>query len=118
MKFSQLKTVNIEGIGLLPLADEAGTFTPAGITRDDKAGRRAADGGFTEANNFASLELKINAAANIDPVELNLVESKTITIRLSTGESYMMSSAWCSEPVALDDGSYSVTFKSSTSEKL
>ncbi|MDT4328541.1 phage tail tube protein [Methylomonas sp. MS20] len=114
-----LRTVSVPSIGKLPLASPPGTFTPAGESREHKAGRLQEDGGYLTTSKPAVLELNINLQAGVDLDAINAVVDETITIRLQAGETYMMPGAFRSgDPAGWGDGESKITFMSNTSERI
>ncbi len=114
-----IRTALVPSIGKLPLADKPGTFTPAGEVRDPKPGRLPEDGGFLTSNKMAVLELNLNLQAGVDMDAINAIKNEDITIRLSSGQVYMMSQAFRSgEPAGFGDGESKITFMSNTSERI
>lgn len=105
-------------LGRIALADDPGTFTPAGKKRDPKAGRTASDGGFIETATQAKAELNINLVAGMDIDDLNAIDNDDLTITLARGTSYLMAGAWCMEAVPVGNNQAKVTFCSNTSEKV
>ena len=57
---TNIRTVSCPSLGKLPLAEKPGTFTPSGKKREHKPGRLAEDGGYTESESPAKLELNLN----------------------------------------------------------
>lgn len=116
-QLNNIRTVSVPSIGRLPLADKPGTFTPSGVKREHKAGRLAEDGGFTETAVPAKLELTVNLRS-INAQALNNISGEDVTVRLADGSVHMMSMAFVTEPVAVDDGTGKMTIMSNTSEKI
>lgn len=117
-QINNIRTVSIPSLGKLPLAEKPGSFTPAGFKREHKAGRVPADGGYTESGTPAKLELNINLIGTLDLEALNAVVDEDVTIRLSSGEVWMMSRAYVSDPVSIADGDARVMIVSNSSEKI
>ncbi|WP_445368813.1 phage tail tube protein [Methylomonas sp. BW4-1] len=118
-ELNNIRTVSVPSIGKLPLAAQAGTFTPAGESREHKAGRLAEDGGFLTSNKPAVLELNINIQAGVDLDAINAIKNEDVTIRLTSGQVYMMSQAFRSgDPVSWGDGESKITIMSNTSERI
>ena len=115
---NNIKSVSIEGIGKLSLSDKPGGFTPASIKREPKPGRLPQDGGFVETWVQAKLELNLNMMDSIDIDALNSVSDKDVTVRLASGAVYLLSKAFCSDPVGVDDGDSKYVLMSNTSEKI
>lgn len=117
MKLTNIRTVSIPSIGKLPLAADPGTFTPSGKKREHKGGRLAQDGGHTESETPAKLELNLNLL-NVDGTALNNVEDEDVTIRLADGSVHLMSMAFVEDTVPVGNGEGKVTIISNTSEKI
>ena len=117
-RLQQVKKVAIAGYGTLPLADDSHSFKADGIKRDHKAGRNKADGGFTEANPPAELDITCNAKRGIDAHALRDMDDVQVTITLSDGTTWIMANAWTEEPADLGDGDLKVKFVSNESETL
>lgn len=113
-----IRTVSIPSIGKLSLAANPGTFTPSGPKREHHAGRLAEDGGYTEAEMPAKLDLNLNMLAGIDTDALNKVKDEDITVRLSDGSVYLMSQAFVTEPIPEESGESKMTIMANTSEKI
>ena len=118
---AQLKnilTVSVPSIGKLPLADDPGTFMPSGSKRDHKAGRQAADGGWTESALPAKLDLNLRLQPGLDEEAINAISNEDVTIRFSDGSVHMMSQACVTESLSIGNGDGKVTFISNTSERI
>ncbi len=113
-----IRTVSVPSIGKLPLAANPGTFTPSGPKREHKGGRLAEDGGFTESEQPAKLDLNINMLAGIDSDALNKIKDEDVTIRLSDGTVHLMSQAFVVEPVSEESGESKLSIMANTSEKI
>lgn len=111
-------SVSVPGIGKLPLAEKAGTFTPSGKKREYKPGRQPGDGGHTETHTPAKLELNLNLQKGLDIYALNDIEDADITVRLSDGSVHMMSQASSENPTPVGDGDGKVVFFSDISERI
>nr|VFJ90827.1 MAG: Phage tail tube protein [Candidatus Kentron sp. LFY] len=117
-RINNIRTVSIPSIGKLPLADNAGTFTPSGVKREHKPGRLPEDGGFSESGTPAQLEININLQGGIDIDAINRVEKEDVTVRLADGQVYLMAQAFVSEPVGFGDNESRVTIIANLSEKI
>ena len=115
---NNIKSVSVPSIGKLPLADKPGTFTPSGIKRDPKAGRLAADGGFTETATQAKLDLSLNLLRGIDIASLNAITNDDVTVRLADGQVWLMSGSFCSEVVPVGDSEAKLVLISNISERV
>jgi len=117
-QLNNIRTVSIPSIGKLPLSDKGSSFTPSGVQRAHKAGRLAADGGFTSNETPAKLDLSLNLQPGLDIAALNSVENEDVTIRLADGQVHMMSMAYVTEQVSISDGESKLTLMSNTSERI
>ncbi|WP_199031728.1 phage tail tube protein [Ralstonia sp. ASV6] len=117
-QLNNIRTVSVPSIGKLPLADKPGTFTPSGTKREHKPGRLAQDGGFTASSMPAKLELSLNLTPGLDIDAINAIENEDVTVRMADGSVYLLSQAFTSEPVAMDDGTSKVTILANTSERI
>lgn len=117
-QLNNIRTVSIPFVGKLPLAENPGTFTPSGLTRQHKAGRLPADGGYITSSKPAVLELNINLQSGIDMDALNAVAGEDVVIRLQDGHVYMMSEAFVTEPVGFGDGESKITIMANVSERI
>lgn len=116
---TNIRTVSCPSIGKLPLAEKPGTFTPSGKKREHKPGRLAEDGGHTESESPAKLELNLNLTAGTDIDALNAIVNEDVTVRLSDGTVYMMSRAFRSgDPVGISDGETRLLLMSNKSVKI
>jgi hypothetical protein len=115
---NNVRSVSVPSFGKLPLSDDPGSFTPGGVKREHKAGRLAEDGGFTETSAPATLEANINLVPGIDPTALNALDNEDVTVRLADGHVHLMSQAFVTESVPINDGTSKVTFFSNTSEQI
>lgn len=115
---TNIKTVSCPSLGKLPLAEKPGTFTPSGKKREHKPGRLAEDGGYTESESPAKLELNLNLTPGTDVVAINALASEDVTVRLSDGSVHLMPRAFVTEAVAVSDGEARVTFVSNKSERI
>lgn len=115
---NNVKSVSVPSFGKLPLADKAGTFTPSGKKREHKPGREAGDGGYTESNVGAKLELNLNLLGGIDVQRLNAIKDENVTVRLADGKVHMMSMAFVTDPIPLDGGESKMTIMSNISEPM
>lgn len=119
VELKNIRTVSVPSIGKLPLAAQPGTFTPAGEVRTPKEGRLPEDGGFLRGHKMAVLELNINIQAGVDLDAINAIENEDVTIRLSSGQVYMMSQAFRSgDPAGWGDGESKITIMSNKSEQI
>jgi hypothetical protein len=117
-QLNNIRTVSVPSIGKLPLADKGNSFTPSGVKREHKAGRLAADGGYTETGVPAKLDLNINLQGGIDVSALNAIKDEDITVRLADGHVHMMSMAFVTDPTPIGDGESKLTIMSNTSEQI
>lgn len=117
-RLNNIRTVSVPSIGKLPLADKGNTFTPSGVQRAHKPGRLAADGGFTEAETPAKLDLTINLQGGIDHAAINAVVNEDVTVRLADGQVHLLSLAYVTEPLAVADGEGKLVIMSNTSERI
>ncbi|MBD9362908.1 phage tail tube protein [Methylomonas fluvii] len=118
-QLNNIRTVSVPSIGKLPLSSPPGTFTPSGETRDHKPGRLPEDGGYMTNSKPAMLELNINLQAGVDIDAINAIEGEDVTIRLSSGQVYMMSQAFRSgDPAGWGDGESKITIMSNISERI
>jgi hypothetical protein len=117
-QLNNIRSVSVPSIGKLPLSEKAGTFTPSGIKREHKAGRLAEDGGHTESGTPAKLELNINLLPGTDVLAINAIVDEDVTVRLADGQVHMMSQAFVTEPMPVDDGETKITIMSNTSERI
>lgn len=115
---NNIKNVLVPSIGKLPLAQDPGTFTSSGFSREFVPGRNAEDGGYTETHVNARLELNINLKPGLDVVALNAVANEDITITLNDGSVYMMMAASCENPVPIGNGTSTVVFNAATAERI
>lgn len=116
---NNIRTVSCPSIGKLPLAEKPGTFTPSGKKREHKPGRLAEDGGYTESESPAKLDLNLNLTPGTDIDALNAIVNEDVTVRLNDGTVYMMARAFRSgEPVGIGDGEAKLTLMSNKSEKI
>lgn len=113
-----IRTVSVPSIGKLPLAENPGSFTPSGTKREHKAGRLAADGGYIETSTPARLELNINLLSAVDVVALNDIKDEDVTVRLADGSVHLLSQAFVTEPVGVENGESKITIMANTSEKI
>lgn len=117
-QLNNIRTVSVPSIGKLPLADKGNTFTPSGAKREHKPGRLASDGGYTESELPAKLDLNINMQGGIDLAAINAIKNEDVTIRLSDGSVHMMSQAFVTEPLPVADGEGKIVIMSNTSEQI
>lgn len=117
-QLNNIRTVSVPSIGKLPLADKGNTFTPSGVQRAHRPGRLAADGGFTETEQPAKLDLNINMQGGVDLAAINAIKNEDVTIRLSDGQVHMMSLAFVTDPLAVGDGEGKIVIMSNTSERI
>lgn len=118
-ELNNIRTVSVPSIGKLPLATPPGTFTPADETREHKPGRLPQDGGFLTGYKPAVLELNINLQAGVDLDAINAIKNEAVTIRLESGQVYMMPQAFRSgDPAGWGDGESKITIMSNTSERI
>lgn len=117
-QLNNIRTVSVPSIGKLPLADKGNTFTPSGVQRAHRPGRLASDGGFTETEMPAKLDLNINMQSGIDLAAINAIKNEDVTIRLSDGQVHMMSLAFVTDPLAVGDGEGKIVIMSNTSERI
>jgi hypothetical protein len=117
-QLNNIRTVSVPGFGKLPLAEDPGTFTPSGYKREHKPGRLPEDGGYTETGAPATLELNINMTAGMDFASLNTIVNADVTVRLADGHVWMLSQAFVTDVVAVNDGAAQVTFTANTSEQI
>jgi hypothetical protein len=115
---TNIRTVSVPSIGKLPLSENPGTFTPSGTSRKHKPGRLASDGGFTESEQPAKLDLSLNLVPGTDVDAIGSIKDEDVTVRMSDGTVYLMPQAYATEPVAIGDGEAKVTIMSNTSEKI
>lgn len=115
---TNIRTVSCPSLGKLPLAEKPGTFTPSGKKREHKPGRLAEDGGYTESESPAKLELNINLTPGTDVTAINKLDKEDMTVRLSDGTVHMMARAFVTEAVAVGDGEARVTFMANKSEVI
>lgn len=99
-----IRTVSVPSVGKIPLAEDPGTFTPSGITREHKPGRLPEDGGFIESSTPARLQLNIRQQAALDIDALNAIENEDVTVRLASGKVYMLAQASVEKPVDIGNG--------------
>jgi hypothetical protein len=118
-QLNNIRTVSVPSFGKLPLADDPGTFTPSGVSREHKPGRLPEDGGYTEAGKPAVLELNINLQPGMDIVALNAVRDEDVTVRLADGQVHMLPQAFVTDVVQVGgDGAAQVTITANTSERI
>jgi len=117
-QLNNIRTVSVPSIGKLPLADKGSTFVPSGVQRTHKPGRLASDGGYTEGELPAKLDLSINLQGGIDHAAINAIKDEDVTIRLADGQVHMMSLAFVTEPLAVGDGEGKIVIMSNTSERI
>lgn len=118
-ELNNIRTVSVPSIGKLPLAAQPGTFTPAGETRKHVPGRLPEDGGYTTSSKPAVLEININLQAGVDMDAINNIKNEDITIRLTSGQVYMMPQAFRAEdPAGFGDDGSKITIMSNTSERI
>lgn len=117
-RFNDIQTVQIPSLGLLPLSDDPGSFTPSGKKRDHVPGTLPEHGGFVEKQMGAKLSLNLNPLQYVDIDALNAVAGEDITIRLKSGAVYMMGQAFCESPVEQTQGKMTVVFMANTSERI
>src|SRR5574343_53623 len=117
-QLNNIRSVSVPSIGKLPLADKGNTFTPSGVQRAHKPGRLAADGGYTETELPAKLDLAINMQAGVDLAAINAIKDEDVTIRLADGQVHMMSLAFVTEPLSVGDGEGKLVIMSNTSERI
>lgn len=115
---NNIKSVSLPSFGKVPLADKPGMFTPSGIKREPKAGRLAADGGFTETSTQAKLELNLNLVGGIDIDALNALDNEDVTIRLADGHVHLMSGAFTTEAVPVGDNEAKLVMVANISEQI
>lgn len=110
-QFQKVCGVSVAGFGTLPLTDGDSTFKPSGKKRDHVAGCNAADGGFTESNVPAELEISMNAKKTLSMQTIGAMEDETITVRTANGVTHVMNKAWCEEQPSLgSDGKVKAKF--------
>lgn len=118
-ELNNIRTVSVPSIGKLPLASPPGTFTPSGEMRDHKPGRLPEDGGFLTTSKPAVLELNINLQAGVDLDAINNIKNEDVTIRLTSGQVYMLSQAFRSgDPAGWGDGESKITIMANISERI
>lgn len=113
-----IRTVSVPSIGKLPLADKPGTFTPSGTKREHKAGRLASDGGYTESDVPAKLELSINLLGGVDIIAIGAIKDEDVTVKLSDGSVHLLSQAFATEPTGVSDSESKITIMANTSERI
>ena len=117
MKLARVHRVISSKLGELPLQEAGGSFKPAGVKRETKAGEVPENTGYTEKQTFAELKLKLNATGAVGIEEMSVGED-TLTIFLTDGKQYMMPNAWVTEPGELGDAEMSITYNSGTSPRV
>lgn len=117
-QITNIETVNVGSVGKLALAEKPGTFTPSGVKREHKAGRKAVDGGFSESETPAKLELNLNLIAGVNVTALNKIKNEDVTVRLSDGSVHLMPRAFAVEVPGIADGDSKLTLMSNTSEEV
>lgn len=118
-QFQKVCGTSIAGFGALPLTDGDSTFKPSGKKRDHVAGCNAADGGFTESNVPAELEVTMNAKKTLGLQAIGDMKDETITVRTASGVTHVMNKAWCEEQPSLDsDGKVKAKFVSNESAEM
>ncbi len=117
-QITNIETVSVPSVGKLALAQNPGTFTPSGVTRAHKPGRKAEDGGYTETSVPATADLNIHLTPGIDVSALNNIKGEDVTIRLSDGTVHLMSRAWAEGVVPIGDGESKLKLISNASEKM
>lgn len=117
-QLNNIRTVSVPSIGKLPIADKGNTFTPSGTQRAHKAGRLASDGGFTETEMPAKLDLSINLQKGIDHAAINAIKDEDVTVRLADGQVHMLSQAFVTEPLSIGDGEGKLVIMANTSERI
>lgn len=118
MQINNIRTVSAPSVGKLPLADKPGTFTPSGKKREHKPGRLASDGGYTESEVAAKLELNLNMLPGVNAQALNNIKDEDVTVRLADGSVHLMSLAFVADPVPVDGGESKMTIMSNISEQI
>ena len=88
---------------------EGATFRMHGMVRDGVNGSEVY--GYTETAQSARVEADVPANYQTDFIEINNSRNVTIEVELDTGQIYLMSRAWNTEPVALAGGKYKLAFE-------
>lgn len=117
-KLNNIRTVSVPSIGKLPLADKGNTFTPSGVQRAHKPGRLASDGGYTETEMPAKLDLSLNLQGGLDHALVNAIAEEDVTVRLADGQVHMLSRAFVTEPLPVGDGEGKLVIMANTSERI
>lgn len=117
-QLTNIRTVSVPSIGKLPLAANAGTFTPSGVQRSHKAGRLPEDGGHTETGKPARLQLNINLVPGVDLAAINAIDGEDVTVRLADGHVHLLSGAFIEDTVSVGDGESQVVILANTSEQI
>lgn len=115
-QINNIRTVSVPSIGKLPLAAQPGNFTPSGVAREHKGGRVAADGGYTESETPAMLDLNINLIGGVDLNALNAIKDEDITVRLANGEVHVLFQAFAENQPGVEDTK--LTIKANVSERI
>lgn len=117
-QLNNIRTVSVPSIGKLPIADKGNSFTPSGVQRAHKPGRLASDGGFTETELPAKLDLSINLQKGLDHAVINAIANEDVTVRLADGQVHMLSQAFVTEPLPVSDGEGKLVIMANTSERI
>ena len=115
----QIESVNIAGIGAVPLSDNDAEFQPSQKEHELVEGMKAGDGGFIrKSNTGAQLDMTILHKKGFDIQAMNSMNNVMITIKYTDGETHVMPEAACVKAIkGGKDGKLKVEFHSAESRK-
>lgn len=117
-RLTNIRSVSVTGIGLLPLAEDPGTLTLSGEVRDQKNGRLPQHGGYLERWQGARLELNLNLVAGIDIAAINNIVDTDVTVRMSDGTVWMLAQASRESPIPIGNGEAAFVLFANEAERI
>ena len=117
-RLTNIRSVSVPGIGLLPLAEDPGTLNLSGEVREQKNGRLPQHGGYLERWQGARLELNLNLVPGIDIAAINNITDVDVTVRMSDGSVWMLAEACRENPIGIGNGESSLVIFANEAEKI
>lgn len=116
-RLNKVKYVEIETFGRVPL--EEGTFKSSGFKREHKKSvGNAADGGFSETNEPASLKITVLSHSYLDSQALGAIVDKQVTVTMANGAKHIMVRAYAEETPEEKDGTFELSLIANVSQKI
>lgn len=78
------------------------TLDPGGVSRESVVGANAVHG-FKETVKQSKVELEISVKAGTSLAEINRMDDITLTFEVDTGQTWVISNGWVTEPATLTD---------------